>query len=124
MNTQTQFVATRVTVSVQGDSASRAESFSEISAAFGLAAAITILFNTLLAWVKDAYDPLNTAMAHLTGHHWITHGLVDIAVFVVLGFVFMSTGIARRIDPSRLVIELVGASVVAGLGLAAWFVLT
>ena len=122
MSTHTEFVAARITVAVQ--ETSEAESFSEASAAFGLSAAITILFNTLLAWVKDAYDPLNTAMAHLTGHHWITHGLADLVVFAVLGGVFLSSGVARRIDPNRLVLGLVGAVVIAGLGLAGWFVLT
>jgi hypothetical protein len=122
MSTHSEFVAARRTVS--GHETSEAAGFSEASAAFGLAATITILFNTLLAWVKDAYDPLSTAMAHLTGHHWTTHGLVDLVVFAVLGVVFLSTGIARRIDPNRLVLELIGAVVVAGLGLAAWFVRT
>ncbi len=90
-------------------------------AAFGLAAAIAIVFNTLLAWIKDAYDPLNSFMASLTGHHWITHGLADLAVFVVLGAVFMNTGTAERMSPENLVRLLVGAVVVAGLGLAGWF---
>jgi hypothetical protein len=121
MSTNTEFVGARRTVA--GHETRETAGFSEVSAAFGLSAAITILFNTLLACVKDAYAPLNTAMAHLTGHHWITHGLVDLAVFAVLGLVFLSTGIARRIDPNRLVLALVGAVVIAGLGLAAWFVL-
>jgi hypothetical protein len=97
---------------------------SQASSAFGLAAAVTVIFNTLLAWVKDAYDPLNTAMADLTGHHWITHGLVDVAVFVVLGFVFMSTGLAERMKSDALVLRLTGAVIIAGLGLAAWFLVT
>ena len=47
--------------------------------AFGAAAAVVIVFNTALAWIKDAWAPLNDAMAALTGHHWITHGLLDLA---------------------------------------------
>lgn len=93
------------------------------SAAFALAAAITVIFNTALAWIKDAYDPLNEFMKSLTGHHWTTHGLVDIVLFFALGLIFMNTGGASRINPNRLVVILVGASVVAALGLAAWFVL-
>lgn len=93
------------------------------SAAFGLSAAISVLFNTILAWVKDAYDPLNTFMAHLSGHHWTTHGIVDVVLFLVLGIFFMNTGTADRISPDRLVVTVAGAVVLAGLGLAAWFVL-
>ncbi len=102
-------------------SVEQAEVLERSSAAFGLAAAIAILFNTLLAWIKDAYDPLNSAMASLTGHHWITHGLADVVLFVVLGAVFMITGAAERMSPHRLVSLLVGAVVIAGLGLAGWF---
>jgi hypothetical protein len=93
------------------------------SAAFALAAAIAVLFNTALAWVKDAYDPLNKFMAHLFGHHWTTHGLFDLAVFAALGLLFSSSGVASRIEPQRLVTMLFAAVVLAGLGLAAWFLL-
>lgn len=73
--------------------------------------------------MKDAYDPLNSFMAHLTGHHWITHGLTDVIVFVALGYIFMSTGTAARMNVDSLVRELVASVVIAGVGLAAWFVL-
>jgi membrane-bound metal-dependent hydrolase YbcI (DUF457 family) len=92
-----------------------------VSAAFGQAAVIAIIFNTLLAWVKDAYDPLNNFMASLTGHHWITHSLVDIAVFVGLGFLFLSRGVA--LNGMNLVVAVAVACIVGGGGLAAWFVL-
>jgi hypothetical protein len=97
---------------------------SKASSAFALAAIVTVLFNTGLAWVKDAYDPLNTWMAHLTGHHWITHGLFDIALFVILGVVFMNVGAGARTKADHLVVGLVAAAVVSGLGLAAWFLVT
>ena len=90
-------------------------------AGFGLAAGITILFNTVLAWVKDAYEPLNAYMASLTGHHWRTHGLVDVVVFFALGYLFTYRNI--RISGLRLAALLAAASVVAGGGLAVWFLL-
>jgi hypothetical protein len=92
------------------------------AAGFGLAAAITILFNTGLAWVKDAYGPLNAFMASLTGHHWRTHGIADVVVFVALGYFF--TGRGFRISGASLAVLLAAASVVAGGGVALWFVLT
>lgn len=92
------------------------------STAFGLSAAITIVFNTLLAWVKDAYDPLNSFMASLTGHHWITHGLADVILFVLLGWLFMSRGV--RVGGTTLVVAVAAAVMVGGGGLAAWFFLT
>ena len=93
------------------------------SSAFALSAAVTVLFNTALAWVKDSYEPLNEFMKSLTGHHWTTHGITDVVLFVVLGFVFMNMGVAQRMNPKNLISLLAGAVVVSGLGLAVWFLL-
>lgn len=91
------------------------------AAAFGMSATIAILFNTLLAWVKDAYDPLNSFMASLTGHHWRTHGIVDVVVFVALGYLFMHR--AFRMNGMKLAALLAAAVIAGGGGLALWFVL-
>jgi hypothetical protein len=88
-------------------------------AAFSLAAIVAILFNTVLAWVKDSYPPLNTAMAHMTGHHWRTHGLLDVLLFVVLGLIFMQRKVS--FDGTRLAMGIVASIVVAGAGLVGWF---
>jgi hypothetical protein len=89
---------------------------------FVLSAAITVVFNTALAWAKDAYPPLNDFMRRIGGHHWTTHGVVDLLVFVVLGFVFTKTRAAEKIAPNRLTTVLIGAVAIAGLGLALWYV--
>ena len=93
------------------------------STAFVLAASITFLFNTALAWAKDAYAPLNSFMKSLTGHHWTTHGLADIVVFVGMGLLFMKTNAAERISPDKLVSILIWSVVAASVGLIAWFAL-
>jgi hypothetical protein len=86
-----------------------------------LAAAIAILFNTALAWAKDASPPLNSFMASLTGHHWTTHGLADLAVFVGLWLILARTKFAGKIDPTRLIGALVAAVAAAAFGLVLWF---
>ena len=91
------------------------------AAAFGMSAIITILFNTALAWIKDAYDPLNSFMASLTGHHWRTHGIVDVIMFGVLGYLLMHRSF--RMNGTKLAVLLAGAVIVGGGGLALWFVL-
>ncbi len=91
-----------------------------MAVAFSYAAVITVLFNTALAWIKDSYDPLNSFMASLTGHHWRTHGLVDVILFVVLGLVFMRTKPARHIT-NGLIIGIIAAVILGGGGLAGWF---
>lgn len=89
--------------------------------AFGVAAAVTIVFNTVLAWVKDAYEPLNTLMAHTLGHHWITHGVLDVALFLILGYVLSNATVARTLGGDALAKLLIVATVVGGGGLAGWF---
>ena len=103
------------------DAAARPGTLDGAAAAFGAAAAITIVFSTVLAWVKDAFDPLNRLMAALTGHHWRTHGLLDIIVFVVVGVVLIRRGF--RMDGVWLATLLSAAIIVGGGGLALWFVL-
>ncbi len=89
---------------------------------FVLAATITVLFNTALAWTRDAYASLNGFLKSLTGSNpWIGHGLADLVLFAVLGFIFTKTRIAERTDANRLTGALIGAVVISGLGLAAWF---
>jgi hypothetical protein len=93
-----------------------------VAAAFGWSAAIVIVFNTALAWVKDSYDPLNTFMAQLTSHHWITHGLADVILFFLLGWLLMRRHTAAGLT-NALIVSLAVAAVVAGVGLAGWFLL-
>jgi hypothetical protein len=90
-------------------------------AAFGMSAIVTILFNTLLAWVKDAFDPLNNFMVQLTGHHWITHGLADVILFLVVGTGLMLRG--YRVSGNTLALGVAAASIVGGGGLLLWFFL-
>lgn len=96
---------------------------SDQTAGFGLAAAIAIVFNTVFAWVKDSYEPLNAAMKAAMGHHWITHGVVDVALFVILGMVLSNSGFAKTVNGVQLLKYLVIAVVAAGGGLAGWFLL-
>jgi hypothetical protein len=88
---------------------------------FVLAAAITVLLNTALACVKDVDAPLKAAMKSLSDHDWTTQGLIDLVLFVGLGLIFTNTRIAERIDSSRLTASLIGAVVIAGLGLFTWY---
>jgi hypothetical protein len=104
---------------MNGDSAK----LGNASAAFGLAAAITALFNTALACAKDAYHPLNSFMNGIAGHNWTTQAVTDIALFVGLGLVFRVTRLADKIKPNHLILFLTLAAAIAGAGLFAWYAL-
>jgi hypothetical protein len=94
---------------------------SAATSGFVLAAAITVLFNTALAWAKDAYAPLTNFMTSLTGHHWTTHGLVDLVLFVGLGFIFTNSKAVEKTGSNRLIGFLIGAVAIAGMGLVLWY---
>lgn len=94
-----------------------------LAAAFGWAAVVAIVFNTVLAFIKDAYDPLNNLMKAMTGHHWITHGLVDVIVFLGVGWLLLASGTPTLGLSNRAIIALIVAAVVAGGSLASWFFL-
>ncbi len=93
------------------------------SSAFVLAAGVAILFNTALAWAKDAYAPLNKFMGSVTGHHWTTHGLADVILFLGLGLILFRAKVGEKIRPDRLISFLIWSVAVASIGLVAWFAL-
>ncbi len=88
---------------------------------FALAAAITALFNTALACAKDADAPLKAFLKSLSDHDWTTQGLIDLALFVGLGFIFMKAHVTENIQPSRLTAALIASVAIAAIGLALWF---
>jgi hypothetical protein len=88
---------------------------------FVLSAAIIVVLNTALAWAKDASPALNEFMKRIGGHHWTTHGVVDLLFFIALGFTFTKTRAAEKIPPNRLTTVLIAAVAIAGLGLALWY---
>ena len=94
---------------------------SSTSAGFAMAASISILFSTVLACVKDADKPLNNFLIAVAWHNWITHGIVDVILFVLLGIIFSKSGMAGRIAPRRLISFLVTAVIVGGIGLFVWY---
>jgi hypothetical protein len=98
------------------------EKLGNSSAAFGLAAAITALFNTVLACTKDAYHPLNNFMNGIAGHNWTTQALADIILFVGLGLIFSATHLVEKMKAGRVISFLVAAVAIAGFGLFTWYI--
>ncbi|HVW10962.1 MAG TPA: hypothetical protein VHC90_20390 [Bryobacteraceae bacterium] len=89
--------------------------------AFALAAAVACVFNTLLAWAKDAWAPLKTYMGLLTGHHWVTHGIADLIVFFGTGLIFLRSPAVTRMNLDRAASILIWCVAASGLGLLAWY---
>jgi hypothetical protein len=96
------------------------EQLSRSSSAFALAAAVTVIFNTALAWAKDSSAPLKKFMVSLTGHHWTCHALADVIVFFGLGFLLTATGVTEKMDSRHIIVLLILAVILASIGLAGW----
>lgn len=94
---------------------------SKRAAAYGLAAAISILFNTALTLAKEAYEPLRHFMVALSGHHWVSQGLIDLLVYVILGELLLRKSIPTAGVNDRLAFTIAAAVVIAGAGLCGWF---
>jgi hypothetical protein len=107
----------------QLDTARGASTLSTTAAAFSVAAAITLVFNAVLTIVKDSSEPLNNFMAGVLGHHWITHGVLIIVVYLVLGWVLTKSEVVRGLSDSTLIGSVVIATLINGGVIALWFFL-
>jgi len=92
-----------------------------VTSGFVLAAALTVVFNTLLACAKDSCAPLKNFMKSLTNHDWTTQGLVDLLLFAGLGFVLTRSRTTEQMNPTHVTGVLVVAVASAALGLALWY---
>jgi hypothetical protein len=89
---------------------------------FGLSYAVASIFNALLMVLKEASEAVHNGLAAVTGNHWITHGLLNLVVFVVLGFVFSRSSLAQM-PASSLIATIIGSTIVSGLIIAGFFLI-
>ncbi len=92
---------------------------------FGLSFAITSLFSALLVVLKEVSEPVLAWMKAVSPHHWITHTLLDLILFVVLGFALAkaNNGQGITVAPDKLTSIIVGAFVVSGLIVAGFYLI-
>ena len=90
---------------------------------FGLSAAVVSIFNTLLVIFKELTPPFKNGMASAMGHHWTTHGVMVIVLFIVLGFVFTGIVKADSWGAEKLGNTLLWSVIIAGGALAAFYLM-
>ncbi len=90
---------------------------------FGLSAAVASIFNTLLVIFKELTPPFKNGMASALGHHWTTHGVMVIVLFIVLGFVFSGVVKPASWGADKLGKTILWSVIVAGGALAAFYLL-
>lgn len=85
---------------------------------FGIALGVTCVVSALLVVLKELADhSVMVWMKNATGHHWVTHGIFDLVVFVVLGFLLamLKEGSGIHISEKNLITIIVGSVVLGGL---------
>lgn len=83
---------------------------------FGLSVAVASMFTALLVVAKEMNAPLLSWMNATSGHHWVTHGILTLAVFVALGLILTRLGSDERswLNANRLTFVLAASIVVSG----------
>ena len=89
---------------------------------FGLSYAITSILSALLVVLKERSEAVHNGLTAITGNHWVTHGVLNLIVFLVLGFVFYRIGGGIRMTANALIATIFGATVISGLIIAGYFI--
>jgi hypothetical protein len=90
---------------------------------FGLSVAAVNILNMLLVVFKELAPSLKKAMAAGTGHHWTTHGVLLVGLFIVLGFVFSSAIKPESWSAGKLSRTIVWSVIIGGCLLAVFYLL-
>jgi len=90
------------------------------TSSYVLAYAWAAIFNAVLMILKESFPAVHNAMAAL-GHHWITHGVLDLIVFFGLGILFARNG--KQISGNAAVNYLVWGTILGGGIIAGFFLL-
>lgn len=91
------------------------------TASFGISLGVTSVFNALLVIIKETNETTVLAWMKAAGHHWVTHGVLDLMVFVVLGFALAQLGESWRATPNQVTAIAVGGVVIGGMIVAGFF---
>ncbi len=84
---------------------------------FGISATITIILNTILMILKEKIPNFHNFLVTLSGHHWISHGIVDIVIFILLGFI-----ISKRVITKKISILLILSTIISVAGIMIFFI--
>ncbi|MGD9671435.1 MAG: hypothetical protein AB7U75_20700 [Hyphomicrobiaceae bacterium] len=90
------------------------EAVSATVAGFAYSYALTAILSALLVLAKEESPTILNAMQSLTGHHWFTHGVFDVLVFLVLGRFLSRTALAQSATATALIWAIVGSTVLGG----------
>ncbi len=92
---------------------------------FGLSLAITSVLSAILVTIKESSHGVMNFMKAVTFHHWVTHGLFVVVIFIVLGWALSRTnsGQGPSMTAERLIQLVVGSAVVSGVLIAGFYLI-
>lgn len=99
------------------------KSLSSTIPGFGLSFAVVSVLNGLLVIAKEMNPGLKGWMADFLGHHWVTHGVLVIGTFLVLGWLFSRIRFDETWHGGKMAVLIVAGTVIGG-GLTALFFLS
>ena len=97
------------------------QALDKFSVGFGVSFLIASIFNGLLVVAKESYAPLMNWMKSLSGHHWVTHGIFVIIVFIVFGYIFSIKDIGKKIDANTTSGLVIAGTILGGLIIVGFF---
>lgn len=89
--------------------------------AFGYAFVVAALFNAILVVAKEEVEPMKAWMADISGHHWITHGVVVIVLFIAFGIYLREKAARARTSERGMAQWILWATVLSGAIIAAYY---
>ncbi|OPY13106.1 MAG: hypothetical protein A4E69_01833 [Syntrophus sp. PtaB.Bin138] len=97
------------------------QALDKLSIGFGISFLIASIFNGLLLIAKESYTPLMNWMKSLSGHHWITHGIFVIGLFIVLGYIFSGGDMYRKVDADKTSGLVIAGTALGGMIIVGFF---
>ncbi|WP_332774932.1 hypothetical protein [Polaromonas sp.] len=92
------------------------------AAGFGVSYAVTSILSALLVVLKESSGVVHDGLAAITGHHWVTHGLLNLIVFLMLGLALNRIIGGLRMTADVLVTIIVGGTILSGLIIVGYFI--
>jgi len=92
------------------------------AAGFGMSLAVTSVLNAIILVIKEKNESVMSALKAALGHHWTTHGVIVIIVFLLLGFIFSAMKLETRFDSHRMLKYIVWGVVISSVITAGFFI--
>jgi magnesium-transporting ATPase (P-type) len=88
---------------------------------FGLSLVVTNLLNAVILIVKEVSASVMDVMKAVLGHHWMTHAVLLLFVFVVLGAFFSIYEVGAKWDSRKMMFYIIGSVIISVVIITVFF---